>query len=160
MTGADVFIGSAVSETVEFGVRASGGFHYPLGFWLLGGPSLSAKVSGPFWMGVTGLVGSSQVQATVTGAKGSVPDSLQVANGGSNVVIGNQNLAGGLAGGNKVANNWATIEAGGSLELSIMLTDNQYAPTGGVMLSAFPYAVWSPGGPAFGIPLGIGYRFY
>jgi hypothetical protein len=167
LAGAELFIGYAITENVQFGGRVMGGFHYPIGFEILGGPSASFKVSGPFWLGITGLVGTSQTTATVDGARGSVPESFQTFNPNGDVVIAPDKLAGGLAGSAtdktkplQVAPDFGVVEVGGSVEVSIVLKDNKSGTTGSLMLSGWPYAVWSPGGVAFGLPIGLGYRFY
>lgn len=161
LAGAQVFVGYGFSEKIQLGARIFGGFHYPLGFEISGGPSLSIHVTGPLWLGVTALVGTSQTEAVVTGARGSFPDDLEVENGGeSTVAIGNEGLAGGLAGGDKTAADFGRLEVGGAAEVSLVLIDSKKAPSGALMLSAWPYGMWSQGGAVIGVPIGFGYRFY
>ena len=161
LLGGQMFMGYAFTDSLHFGGRVFGGAHLPLGYEILGGPSISFKVSKPFWMGVTALIGTTQVKATVTGAKGSVPADLQSANGSTDQVgISVKNLAGGLAGGGKIAPATGRLEIGGALEVSYVLADAPTGITGSLMLSAWPSALWSQGGVVFAVPVGLSYRFH
>lgn len=161
LLGGQMFLGYAFTDSLHFGGRVFGGAHLPLGYEILGGPSLSFKVSKPFWMGITALVGTTQVKAVVTGAKGSVPVDLQTANGNSDQVgISVKDLAGGLSGGGKIAPATGRLEIGGSLEVSYVLADAPTGITGSLMLSAWPTALWSQGGVVFAVPIGLSYRFH
>lgn len=169
LLGGQLFVGYAFTDSFHFGGRVFGGAHLPLGYEILGGPSLSFKVSKPFWMGITALVGTTNVKATVTGARGSVPADLQSANNSSDQVgIAQKSLAGGLNGSGKTcvkggkctATASGRVEVGGAIEVSYVLADNQSGITGSLMLSAWPTALYSQGGVVFAVPLGLSYRFY
>lgn len=167
--GAQLFLGYAISETFQFGARIFGGVHYPLGFFVSGGPSLSAQVAGPLWLGFTVLVGVSQIEATVVGAKGSIPEGNRADNDGdSQVDIPVEQLAGRsgelpFSEGGATAGAFSGIEVGGSFEVSIVLIDNPSADgsSGALTLSAWPTGLWAPQhGAAVSLPIGLGYRFY
>ena len=160
LVGGQLFVGYAFTESVQFGGRVFAGAHLPLGYQVMGGPSISFRVSGPFWLGVTPVVGTSQVTATVTGAKGSVPSDLQEANKGDQVDIKASELAGGLEDGKGTAPDFGRLEVGGVLEVSFVLADVKSGITGSLMASAWPSALWSQGGVVFNVPLGLSYRFY
>lgn len=161
LAGAQVFVGYAFNEKVQFGGRVFGGFHYPLGFEVSGGPSLSIKVMDRLWLGVTALVGTSQTEASVTGARGSFPDEYADQNGGeSRIDIPKADLTGGLADPEATAADWGRLEVGGAAEISLVLIDSKKSPSGALMLSAWPYGMWSMGGAVVGLPIGFGYRFY
>jgi hypothetical protein len=162
--GAQLFVGYAISDSFQLGGRGFFGASFPIGYTVLGGPSFSVKAGGPLWMGFTALVGTSQLEATVTGGKGSVPKSAQDANGGkSEVTIPVEDLAGGFETGTQKAGAFGGLEVGGSIEISIELIDNPQhdMSSGALMLSFWPGGTWSPssGGTVF-LPVGFGYRFY
>lgn len=184
--GAQLFLGYAITESVQFGGRFMGGAHYPLGFMVLGGPSVSFAAAGPLWMGVSVLVGTSQLEQTITGARGSIPEAYVGDNAGEDQIkIKQADLAGKkgdtpftcdavittplVAGGPPrcpkvaTADAFAGFEIGGSFELSIVLVDNPQhdGSSGALMFNAWPAALWSPGhGAAIWVPVGLGYRFY
>lgn len=184
--GAQLFLGYAITDTVQFGGRFFGGVHYPFGFMVLGGPSVSFEAAGPLWLGVSALVGTSQVEQTITGARGSIPEAYVGDNKGEDQVkIKQADLAGRkgdtpficdkeittplVAGGPPrcpkvaTADAFAGFEIGGSFEISIVLVDNPQhdGTSGSFMFSAWPAALWAPGhGAALWLPVGIGYRFY
>lgn len=162
MLGGQAFIGYGFTDGFQLGGRVMGGAHIPTGYIIVGGPSISFRVSDPFWMGISLLAGTSSIEATVTGARGSVPEEFQTANGGDQVDIPARNLTGGLAGGDKTADASGELELGGSLEVSFVLADMPTGTaSGSLLLSAYPTALWSPGhGVVFAVPVGIGYRFY
>lgn len=164
MYGGQLFVGYAITETVQFGGRGMFAGTYPLGFQLLGGPSISFEAASPLWMGFTLLVGTTQVESTVNGGKGSVPEGNRPDNGDeSEVDIPVRDLAGGFNTGDKTAGAFGGFEVGGSIELSVVLVDNPTndASSGALLFSAWPTGVWSPtGGGAVMLPVGIGYRFY
>lgn len=166
--GAQLFLGYGITDEIQLGGRFFGGAHYPIGFAVMGGPSMSFKAVGPLWVGFSLLVGTTQIEATVTGAKGSVPDSNVVDNEDQNQVdIPVEDLAGGgetpFALGGAVAPSFAGFEVGGSVELSIVLVDNPTndAASGALLLSAWPTGMWAPDhGGVLMLPVGLGYRFY
>jgi len=162
--GAQLFVGYAISDTFQLGGRGFFGASFPLGYTILGGPSFSVKAVGPLWLGFTAVVGTSQMEATVTGGRGSIPKSALAANPkGSDIDIPVENLAGGFSTGDQPAGAFGGFEVGGSVEISIELVDNPTngAGSGALMLSAWPGGTWSPasGGTVF-LPIGFGYRFY
>lgn len=168
--GAQLFLGYALTENIQFGGRFFGGVHYPLGFMALGGPSISFFAAGPLWLGVTVLVGTTQMESVVTGGRGEIPDAYEADNdGASEIAIPVEALAGRAsaeepfnAGGVR-APAFGGFEVGGSFEVSIILADNpQHDGSGGaLMLSAWPMGLWSPGnGAVVSLPIGLGYRFY
>lgn len=168
--GATLFLGYAITDKIQFGGRFFGGVHFPLGFMALGGPSISFAASGPLWLGVTALVGTTQMEAVVTGGKGEIPDSLEADNdGASDIDIPVEDLAGRASEeepfniGGVRAGAFGGFEVGGSVEVSLILVDNpQHDGSGGsLMLSAWPMGLWSPGhGAVVSLPIGFGYRFY
>jgi hypothetical protein len=162
--GGQIFIGYAITETVQFGGRGLFAGHYPLGFQILGGPSISVEAAKPLWLGFTLVVGTTQASATVDGGKGSVPEgNLADNNDESEVDIPVSQLAGGFDTGDKQAGAFGGFEVGGTVEISVVLVDNATdgGDSGSFMFSAWPTGVWSPtGGGAVMLPVGIGYRFY
>ncbi len=181
--GAQLFLGYAITEEVQFGGRFFGGAHYPLGFFVLGGPSISFAAAGPLWIGVSALVGTTQIEATVTGGRGSIPEGNRADNGGSSQIkIPVEDLAGRGHGvletdppevqelgeipfnsGQAAAGAFAGFEVGASVEISILLADNPTddAGSGALFLSAWPTGMWAPGhGGIIALPVGLGYRFY
>lgn len=179
--GAQLFLGYAITDTVQFGGRFMGGAHYPIGFMVLGGPSISIRAANPLWIGVNAMVGTTQIEATVTGARGSVPDSNVTDNGGSDQIkIPVEDLAGRGKGviegqeatadaeipfntGTAAAGAFAGFSVGLGLEISLVLVDNPTndAGSGSLLFSAWPTGIWAPGhGGAIALPVGLGYRFY
>lgn len=179
--GAELFLGYAVSDTVQFGGRFMGGAHYPLGFMVLGGPSISFEAAKPLWIGFSAMVGTSQIEATVTGGRGSVPDGNvgdndgadqikipveDLAGRGKGVIEGQEDEATGeipFNTGAAAAGAFAGFAVGLTVELSIVLVDNPTndGGSGSLLLSAWPTGLWAPGhGGAVALPLGLGYRFY
>lgn len=168
--GAQIFLGYAISDTFQLGGRGFFGASFPLGYAVHGGPSVSFEVAKPLWLGFTAIVGTSQLEATVTGGRGSVPQSLRGSNGGkSAVVIPVEDLAGtgsggeGFDTGTEKAGAFGGFEVGGSFEITIVLVDNPTddASSGALLLNFWPGGVWSPnGGGALFLPAGLGYRFY
>ncbi|NUP07592.1 MAG: hypothetical protein HOW73_16210 [Polyangiaceae bacterium] len=168
--GGELFLGYAINEDVHFGGRFLGGVTYPLGFWVLGGPSISIKApSAPLWGGVSVVVGTTQVDSVVTGAKGSVPEPNQADNNGdSQIDIPVEKLAGRsgetpFSEGGGSAGAFGGFEVGATGEISIMLTDNPSddASSGSLMLSFWPTVLWAPQhGVVAIVPVGLGYRFY
>ncbi|NUO48627.1 MAG: hypothetical protein HOV80_07195 [Polyangiaceae bacterium] len=162
--GGQIFVGYAITETVQFGGRGLFAGHYPLGYQILGGPSISFEAAKPLWLGFTVVVGTTQATATVTGGKGSVPEGNRADNADeSEVDIPVSQLAGGFNTGDKQAGAFGGFEVGATVELSVVLIDN---PTndglsGSFLFSAWPTGVWSPtGGGAIMLPIGIGYRWH
>ena len=168
--GAELFLGYALTENIQFGGRFFGGVHYPLGFMAVGGPSISFFAVGPLWLGVTVLVGTTQMESVVTGARGEIPDAYEADNdGASEIEIPIEAVAGRASEeepfnlGGVRAPAFGGFEVGGSFEVSIILADNpQHDGSGGaLMLSAWPMGLWSPGnGAVVSLPVGLGYRFY
>jgi hypothetical protein len=167
--GAQLFLGYALTDKIQFGGRFLGGVHFPLGFMALGGPSISFHAVGPFWFGVSVLLGTTQIESVVTGAKGEIPDAYETDNDSSTIDIPVEELAGRGTNGEPFAATGSAaaafggFEVGGSFEVSIVLIDNpQHDGSGGaLMLSAWPLGMWSPGnGAVISVPVGIGYRFY
>jgi hypothetical protein len=162
--GGQVFVGYAITDAVQFGGRGMFTGTYPLGFQFLGGPSISFEAASPLWMGFTILVGTTQVESTVNGGKGSVPEGNRPDNADETEVdIPVRDLAGGFNTGDKTAGAFGGFEVGGSIELSVVLVDNPTndASSGALLFSAWPTGVWSPtGGGAVMLPVGLGYRFY
>jgi hypothetical protein len=162
--GAQLFVGYAISDAVQFGGRGFFAGTYPLGFQILGGPSISVEAADPLWLGFTIVVGTTQVESTVNGGRGSVPEGNRADNADeSDVDIPVRDLAGGFNTGSATAGAFGGFEVGGSIEISVVLVDNPTndAGSGALLFSAWPTGVWSPtGGGAVMLPVGIGYRFY
>jgi hypothetical protein len=167
--GAQLFLGYALTDEIQFGGRFLGGVHFPLGFMALGGPSVSFRAVGPLWFGVSVLLGTTQIQSVVTGAKGEIPDAYEADNDSATIDIPVEELAGRgsedlpFSEGGATAAAFGGFEVGGSFEVSIVLVDNpQHDGSGGaLMLSAWPLGMWSPGnGAIISVPVGLGYRFY
>ncbi len=167
--GAQLFLGYAINDKIQFGGRFFGGAHFPVGFMVLGGPSISFQVAGPLWLGVSALVGTTQIEATVTGGKGSIPEANRPDNADeSQIDIPLEDLAGrsgdkAFNEGGGVAPSFAGFEVGGTFEISIVLVDNPTddAGSGALLLSAWPTGMWAPQhGAMIALPIGLGYRFY
>jgi hypothetical protein len=135
---------------------------------------VSFRAVGPFWFGFSVLLGTTQIESRVTGAKGDIPDAFEGDNDAATIDIPVEELAGrGVddlpfaptaenPDGSRAAA-FGGFEVGGSFEVSIVLVDNpQHDGSGGaLMLSAWPLGMWSPGnGAVISVPVGLGYRFY
>ena len=167
--GAQLFLGYAITDSIQFGGRFLGGATFPLGFWVFGGPSISIKASDILWGGFSVVVGTHQIESTVTGGKGSIPESNRVDNDDeSQIDIPVEDLAGRsgevpFSDGGGVAPAFAGFEIGVTGEISIVLVDNPQhgGDSGALMLSFWPTIAWAPQHGAVAIvPAGFGYRFY
>ncbi len=164
MLGGQLFVGYGFSDSFQLGARGFLAPRIPTGLHFAGGPSFSLNVVGPLWLGGTFLIGTTVYDADVTGARGSIPDELEDANGASEVGIPKADLASGL----DAADAQGTVEPGlmmgGSVEISMNLADWKPvdALAGSFMLSAWPGLMvdLDGGGTALVVPLGLGYRFY
>lgn len=167
--GAQLFLGYAITESIQFGGRFLGGATFPLGFWVYGGPSISIKAADMLWAGVSVVAGTHQIESTVTGGKGSIPESNRVDNDDeSQIEIPVEDLAGRsgevpFSEGGGVAPAFGGFEIGASAEISIVLVDNPQhgGDSGALMLSFWPTIAWAPQhGAVVIVPAGLGYRFY
>lgn len=164
MIGGQLFVGYGFTESFQAGARGFLAPRLPSGFHLAGGPSLSGNVVGPLWLGATFLIGTTVYDADVTGARGSIPDDLEEANGASEIAIPKEDLASGL----DAAEAQGTVEPGlmmgASVEVSLNLADWKPADAlaGSFMVSAWPGLMvdMGGGGATLVVPVGLGYRFY
>lgn len=164
LVGGQLFVGYGFSDAFQVGARGFLAPRIPSGFHLAGGPSFSVNAVGPLWLGATFLVGTTVYDADVTGARGSIPDDLEEANGASEIAIPKEDLASGL----DAAEAKGTVEPGlmmgASVEVSYNLADWKPidALAGSFMLSAWPGLMvdLDGGGASLVVPLGLGYRFY
>lgn len=159
--GGQVFVGYGFTDSFQLGGRAfvAGGVPDTDMFLLAAGPSISGNVSGPWWLGVTILVGTHLYTASVTGARGSVGPDQQAINGGlEEVDIPKEDLASNPDEG--------LVEPGfmlgGAVEISYNITD--WFPDsfmdGSLMFSTWPTLMAMGSGVTIALPVGIGYRFY
>lgn len=164
LLGGQLFVGYGFTDSFQVGGRIFLAPRVPTGFYLAGGPSMSGNIGGPVWLGGTFMLGTTVYDADVTGARGSIPDDLEEANGASEIAIPKEDLAGGL----NAAEAQGTVEPGlmigGALEISVVLADWKPidALAGSFMLSAWPGLMvgLDGGGTNLVVPAGIGYRFY
>ena len=167
LVGGQLFVGWAVHERVHLGGRGFLAARFPDGFYLVGGPSISARVAGPLWLGGTFLLGGSEHTATITGATGSIPaEASDLNDGATTVPVEQQELRaseGNLASG---------LMLGGAVELSLSLlgpSPHALASTGSapaLLHGALQLGLWPTllatldGGLAFALPAGVHYRFH
>jgi hypothetical protein len=164
LVGGQLFVGYGFTESFQAGGRVFLAPRIPSGFFFAGGPSLSGNIGGPVWLGGTFMLGTTVYDADVTGARGSIPDDLEEANGASEIAIPKEDLASGL----NEAEAQGTVEPGlmigGTLEISVVIADWKPidALAGSFMLSAWPGLMvgLDGGGTNLVLPVGIGYRFY
>ena len=165
LVGGQLFVGYAVHERIHIGGRAWGFFNAPEGFSVLGGPSLSARVTGPLWLGASFMLGAQEYSAVITQARGSVPPAYQPFNPADGIpipldVIGAQK---------------STIQTGllygGALHASLALLGSAPESLKGVsmpigLLDGSLHAGVSvalmkvPAGLGLVAPAHVGYRFY
>lgn len=164
MIGGQLFVGYGFTDTFQAGARGFLAPRLPSGFHLAGGPSLSGNVAGPLWLGATFLVGTTVYDADVTGARGSIPDELEEANGASEIAIPKEDLANGLDDAEAQGTVEPGLMMGASIEVSLNLADWKPvdALAGSFMVSAWPGLMvdMDGGGATLVVPVGLGYRFY
>ena len=160
----DGLVGYGFTESFQAGARGFLAPRLPSGFHLAGGPSLSGNVVGPLWLGATFLVGTPVYDADVTGARGSIPDELEEANGASEIAIPKEDLASGLDDAEAQGTVEPGLMMGASVEVSLNLADWKPvdALAGSFMVSAWPGLMvdLGGGGATLVVPVGLGYRFY
>jgi hypothetical protein len=164
IVGGQIFIGYALAPDLQLGARGFFSGSFPSGIQLVGGPSVSYQATDSLWIGLTALLGTTQAEANVIGARGSIPESSQADNAGeAEIGIPRTDLAGGFGDAEKVATAMGGFEVGGAIEVSYALLDlpSDDLFSGALLLSAWPTGLWSPsGGAAIALPVGLGYRFY
>ena len=154
--GGSLFVGFALSETSHLGLRANGGVNVLGGYVLVGGPSLSVKLSSPLWVGGSLLVGGVQHTARVVGLRGEVPEAqVQYNNGEAEVDVKKKADTPEKA-------RAGTFSFGASVDISYMLMDNPSPGmmSGALMLSTWPMFLKGLSGFSFAVPVGVSYRFY
>lgn len=164
MVGGQLFVGYGFTDSFQAGGRVFLAPRIPTGIHFAGGPSFSVNVVGPLWLGGTYIIGTTVYDADVTGARGSIPDELEEANGAAEIAIPKADLASGLDAPEAKGTVEPGLMMGGSIEISINLADWKPvdALAGSFMVSAWPGLMvdLDGGGTSLVIPLGLGYRFY
>jgi len=166
LVGGQVFVGWAFDPIFHLGGRAFLAKRFPDGFMFLGGPSVNIRVSGPFWLGATFLVGASEHIADLKSAEGSVPEISREFNGGqetTDIPLDTLEFS--------EATVTSGIIFGGALEASLSLlgpSPHAFLPlgeprglfSGSLMASLWPMFLGTAQGYQIAVPAGLSYRFH
>jgi hypothetical protein len=142
IVGAGGFVGWAATERLLVGLRAYGGYMvgYARGWNVSVGPSVSARLAGPLWIGASLLLGdvsvtepSALVNAHDSTNYGSLVQTRHELQGGTDVTIGN------------------------SIEASLALLET---PRGALMLQLTPSILLGSRDLLVTVPVGVTWRFY
>jgi len=176
VVGGQLFVGWAVIEQLHLGARGFLAPRFPEGFFVAGGPSMSLRAVGPFWVGATFLFAATEHISTIAKAEGSIPSGAQSLNDGAKVI----DIP--LCAPNQPGNapclgfDQGTVSSGlllgGTLELALSLLgpsphafvntgDPDWAPlSGSLTASVLPTLLFTQNGVVFAIPAGLSYRFH
>lgn len=160
IAGGQLFLGYALSETFQAGVRVFGGPRFGGGHLIMGGPSISLHMQDkPLWIGGSLLIGSAQQLATLADIRGDVPSEYQQYNQNkSEVRVARRSDTPA----EDVAGAFALALSG---DISYVLVDKPSTSifSGALMVNASPMIIKSLislESIAFALPVGISYKFY
>ncbi len=166
LVGGQVFVGWAFDPIFHLGGRAFLAKRFPDGFMFLGGPSVNIRVSGPFWLGASFLIGASEHVEKLKAAEGSVPEVSREFNGGQEVVdipldtleFSEATVTSGIIFGGALEASLAIL--GASPHAFVPLGEPRGIFSGSLMASLWPMFLGTAQGYQIAVPAGISYRFH
>ncbi len=160
IAGGKAFVGYALSESMQAGVRVFAGPRFGGGHLIMGGPSFALRLQDkPLWVGGSLMLGSAQQLAKLNDIAGEVPSEYQKYNNDKSVVRVDRRTD---TPDEDVAGAFALTLSG---DISYILLDHPSTSifSGALMVNASPMIIKSLislESIAFALPVGISYKFY
>ena len=164
--GGMAFVGWAFSPRFHAGIRGMFQARFPEGFIAGAGPSISGRVTGPFWLGASFMLGGEHHRADVEQVTGTIPEEAQQFNDDQqtfqipleDVPFRRDDVESGLLLGGMLELSFAIL--GPSPHALVPMGEPRGFFSGALYAGLYPTLMAFSPGFVLSVPAGISYRFH